>query len=186
MQIIEQKAYNASLRLFSHFGTKADKYRTGIFEGGAGSALFAMEDTDVEEARIRVIEGVLSDKALIFALHLSAAAFFYPQVKRAIKELAGGGPTLMLALEVCGELEQWSFPALREGYEVLCRYLAVADSRQNIALMNQLFQPAEGVVTIYAGRGRETLPLAAESKAQEAFGAADHEERDRNQIRKRD
>ncbi len=132
MQIIEQKAYNASLRLFSHFGTKADKYRTGIFEGGAGSALFAMEDTDVEEARIRVIEGVLSDKALIFALHLSAAAFFYPQVKRAIKELAGGGPTLMLALEVCGELEQWSFPALREGYEVLCRYLAVADSRQNI------------------------------------------------------
>ncbi len=132
MQVIEQKAFRASLRLFSHFGAKADKYRTGIFDGAGRSALFAIEDTDVEEARIKVIEALLSDEALIFALHLAVAVFFYPQVKRAIKELAGGGPDLMLALKVCGELEKWSYPALREGYEVLCRYLAVADDRQNI------------------------------------------------------
>ena len=132
MQIIEQKAYRASLRLFSHFGSKADKYRTGVFEGSRETALFAIEDTDAEDARIKVIESVLADKALIFALHLSVAVFLYPQVKRAIKDLSGGGLNLMLALEVCGELEQWSFPALREGYDVLCRYLAVADSRQNV------------------------------------------------------
>ena len=132
MQVIEQKAYKASLRLFSFFVDKADKYRTGVFEDGKGSALFAIDDTDVEEARIKVIESLLSDEALIYALHLSVAVFLYPQVKRALKELTGGGPNLMLALKVCGELEKWSFPALREGYDALCRYLAVADSRQNI------------------------------------------------------
>ena len=67
MQVIEQKAYKASLRLFSYFGTGADKYRTGVFDGKSGSALLAVDDTDVEEARIKVIESVLSDEALIFA-----------------------------------------------------------------------------------------------------------------------
>ena len=132
MQVIEQKAYKASLRLFSYFGTGADRYRTGVFDGKSGSALLAVDDTDVEEARIKVIESVLSDEALIFALHLSCAVFLYPQVKRALKELRGGGPDLMLCLEVCKEVEKWSYPELREGYEVLCRYLAVSDSRQNI------------------------------------------------------
>ena len=80
MQIIEQKAYKASLRLFSYYGSRADKYRTGIFADGAEPALFTDEDIDAEEARIKVIEGVLSDAALKFALHLSVAAFFYPEV----------------------------------------------------------------------------------------------------------
>ncbi len=132
MQVIEKKAYRASLRLFSYFGSKADKYRTGVFDDKKGSALFAIEDTDVEDARIKVIESVLSDEALIFALHLSVAVFLYRQVRQLLKELTGGGLNLMLALEVCGELERWSFPALQEGYDVLCRYLAVTDSRQNI------------------------------------------------------
>ncbi|MBQ9438237.1 MAG: ATP-binding protein [Lachnospiraceae bacterium] len=151
---MEQRAYTASLRLFSYFGSKADKYKTGMFGGRKGSALFAAEDTDAEDARVKVIEGVLSDEALIFALHLSVAAFLYPQVKRALKELTGGGPNLMLALEVCGELGRWSFPALREGYDVLCRYLAIADSRQNI-LYREL--AADGRLVSYLA-GDDELP----------------------------
>ncbi len=131
MQIIEQKAYRASLRLFAHFGSKLEKYRTGIFDGKGESDLFALEDIDVEEARIKVIEGVLSDAALIYALHLAVASFLYPEVKSACKQLTGSGVNLMLALEVCDERSRWSFPVLREGYDALCRYLAVADSRQN-------------------------------------------------------
>ena len=132
MQLIEQRAYNSALRMFSYFGSRLDKYKTGIFGDKGQPSFFSTDDIDVEEARIKVIEGVLSDAALIYALHLSVAAFFYPQVKKALKELTGGGVTLMLALEVCGELDHWSFPALREGYDALCRYMAVGDSRQNI------------------------------------------------------
>ncbi len=154
MQIIEQKAYKASLRLFSFLGAGADRYRAGVFDGRGETGLLAVEDTDVEEARIKVIEGVLSDEALIFALHLSCAAFLYPQVKKALKELRGQGPDLMLALEVCGELERWSYPALREGYEVLCRYVAVADSRQNI-LYREL--AADGRLIAYL-TGDDELP----------------------------
>ncbi len=178
MQVIELKAYRASLRLFSYLGNKADKYRTGVFGGKGGEGVFAIEDTDVEEARIKVTEAVLSDEALIYALHLSVAVFLYPQVKRALKELTGRGPDLMLALEVCGELERWSYPALREGYEVLCRYLAVADSRQNI-LYRELV--ADGRLVSYLTgddelpaelRGRVKLWFLTPEEKEQYFGFA--------------
>ena len=154
MQIIEQKAYDAALRLFSRYGSRLDKYRTGAFAEGAVHALFADEDIDAEEARISVTEAILNDPALIFALHLSVAAFLYPEIKGALKALTGGGVTLMLALDVCGEREKWSFPILREGYEVLCRYVAIGDDRANI-LQREIV--ADGRLVAYL-TGDDELP----------------------------
>lgn len=173
MQVIEQKAKKAALKLFDYLGSKADKYRTGVFDGSRKAALFAIEDIDAEEARIGVIESVLSDKALIFALHLSVAVFLYPQVKRALKDLTGGGLNLMLALEICGELERWSFPALREGYDALCRYLSVADSSQNI-LYRELV--ADGRLFSYLA-GDDELPSELGRTAELIFLTPDDMER---------
>ncbi len=144
-----------------------------MFDGSGKAALFAVEDTDVEDARIKVIESILSDKALIFTLHLSVAVFLYPQVKRALKELTGGGLNLLLALEVCGELERWSFPALREGYDVLCRYLSVADSTQNI-LYRELV--ADGRLFSYL-TGDDELPSELGRTAELIFLTTEDRER---------